>query len=196
MGVTLQEKKKIVFPGEPLAVIEEYRVGQNTHEENGIIKASVFGTPIFNDRHYVVKILPKPKTAPLPQRGDYVLAQVVNTGRQVATIHIYYLNGIETIPPFTGLIHISMVTNGYLETIEQAFKTGDVIRAKVVDTRTIPLHLETLEPDCGVVYGLCSNCGSKLSKRDKSSLQCEMCGNIEPRKVAIDYGTAGKEIKT
>ena len=191
----LQNEPIILFPGDEIGVIEEFQPGNYTFEEDGLVKSAALGIPRFNSRYYRVEILPRPSTAPVPRRGDLAIGQIVHTGSQIATVAIHYINGISVIPTYTAIIHISQVSRGFLSNMDDAYRSGDIIRAKIVSGRTIPVQIETLDSNLGVVYSLCSKCGSPLHKLGRDKLKCSNCERTERRKTAIDYGRAGKDIK-
>ena len=74
----------------------------------------------------------------------------------------------------------------FVKNIEEAIKPSDIIRAKVL-TSASPYQLTLKGPNLGVILAFCSICGSELQKRDEETLICPICGNIEKRKVALNY---------
>jgi exosome complex component CSL4 len=67
-------------------------------------------------------------------------------------------------------------------------KSGDILRAKVVSETNRIYHLSTsVDRNLGVTFAFCSNCGETLQWR-RSRMRCPICGRIENRKVASDYG--------
>jgi exosome complex component CSL4 len=64
---------------------------------------------------------------------------------------------------------------------------GDIIKAVVISEKNQIYHLSTVEKDLGVVYAFCSRCGN-LAESRRNEVHCPKCGNIEKRKVAMDYG--------
>jgi exosome complex component CSL4 len=88
---------------------------------------------------------------------------------------------------FTGILHVSDVSLRYVETMYEACKPGDIIRAKVVSDKNRTFHLSVKEPNLGVIYAFCSRCGNILTFR-RVRMRCLKCGKIEKRKVAQDYG--------
>ena len=191
----IQNEPVLVFPGDRLGVIEEFQPGPYTYEENGEIRSAVLGIPRFSSKNYMIQVLPRPPTAPIPRKGDIVIGQVAHTGSQIATINIFYINGKEVFPTYTAIIHISQVSKGYISNMEDAYKSGDIIRARVVNGKTIPVQIETLESNHGVIFSRCSKCGDVLVKLGKDKLKCNSCQRTEKRKTAVDYGRAGKDIK-
>jgi len=90
---------------------------------------------------------------------------------------------------FTGILHISDASPGYIETMYEVCKPGDLMRAKVVSDLNKAYHLSTEDKNLGVIYAFCSRCGHLLELM-RERMRCSACGNVEKRKVAQDYGEA------
>ncbi|MEM2351319.1 MAG: exosome complex RNA-binding protein Csl4 [Thermoproteota archaeon] len=92
---------------------------------------------------------------------------------------------------FTGIIHVSDVDIKFTKDILDAFKPGDVVRAKVISEINRTFHLSTKGENLGVILALCSKCGEtlRLKSRRGKKLYCETCRNMETRKVASGYGS-------
>ncbi|MDX1814022.1 MAG: RNA-binding protein, partial [Candidatus Bathyarchaeia archaeon] len=71
--------------------------------------------------------------------------------------------------------------------MNEVCKPGDIIRTKVISSKNQISHLSTKDKDLGVVYAFCSRCSSLLEPK-RHHMQCPKCGNIEKRKIALDYG--------
>ena len=67
-------------------------------------------------------------------------------------------------------------------------KLGDVVRAKVSSTLNGMNQLSIEEPHLGVLATLCSVCGTPLTK-DGRAPTCQVCGSVEERKFADDFGS-------
>jgi exosome complex component CSL4 len=178
----------LVVPGQKIGVIEMYVPGLGTYSENGIIYASIIGSIHIDQREKKVSVLSKENKPKLPKIGDIVVGQVSMVRKQMAIADITNIRGFYPTTDFEGMIHISQVSKTYLESLSDAFKIGDLIRAVVIDDQTIPYFLNTADPEFGVILARCSECGTIL-KLVGRRLQCDWCGTIERRKIADDYGT-------
>ncbi len=183
----MEERRKIVTPGEGLCVEEEFLPGSGTYvDEGGVVRAAVIGEPVFDMASRRVNVRPLTRKNLLPKQGDIVVGVVSSVKEDIAIIKVL---GFEIYAPFknplTGLLHISQISESRIENIYDAIKLGDLVRAKVINNY-VPLLLSTKEPKLGVILAYCSKCGSVLIKKD-STLICPKCGNVEPRKVSIDY---------
>ncbi len=178
---------KVVLPGEELCVEEEFMPGSGAYvDENGFVRAAVLGEPIYDMASRRVSVRPLTRRSLLPRQGDIVLGVVSGIKEDVAIVKVL---GFDIHAPFknpiTGLLHISQISESRIESIYDAVRLGDLIKAKVLNNY-IPLLLSTKEPRLGVVLAYCSKCGAVLVK-ESSGLRCPSCGNVEQRKTSIDY---------
>jgi exosome complex component CSL4 len=181
------ELEKDVFPGEKLAVIEEYNDGSGTYQEDGEIRSTEIGNPTLNNerRELVVKKL-TPEIL-VPEKGMEVIAQVGFVARKDARIDIFVLNGVHVFPTYSGVIHISDISRDYIKNIDVAMKNGDIIKGKLVNVVN-RLNQTSLEgTEYGVIYAYCSRCGGLLEQK-QGKLICPDCGRIERRVIANSYG--------
>ncbi|MFC1802659.1 exosome complex RNA-binding protein Csl4 [Thermoproteota archaeon] len=182
-----KELEKDVFPGEKLAVIEEYNDGPGTYREEGEIRSAEMGKTRINSerRELVVK-----KTTPeilVPEKGMDVIANVGSVARRDARIDIFALYGKHIHPTYSGVVHISDISRDYIKNIDMALKNGDIIKGKLVNVVN-RLNQTSLEgSEYGVIYAYCSRCGGLLELK-QGKLICPDCGRVERRKTAKSYG--------
>ena len=184
-----KDSNELVFPGTRLAVTEEFIAGPGTYSTDDYIYSSVAGLVIIDLGKHEITVMPKAKTSPIPKNNAIILGKVVNVSRQVIAVSVFSIENKEIYPAYTMVIHISSVSREYLETIDEAICLGDVIRAKIVDSKTIPLQGSLISSQLGVIQSTCSICGAKLNKIGRNKLKCSSCSNIESRKTAIDFGS-------
>ena len=176
----------LVLPGDWLGVIEEFTPGEGTYEENGIVYSSGIGRVLIDNIEKRVRVIPIEARA-LPKKGDVVLAKVTQINKMLTFVDIARVRGQNIANPFSGVIHISQISTGYVENTSDALKPGDIIRARVVEDRGELIQLTTAEKNLGVIYATCSKCGSELERRG-NFLYCNDCEAKETRKIASDYG--------
>lgn len=184
---TRHKSGQLVVPGDRLGVIEEFTLGSGTYEQNGTIYSSTTGRALMDLLNKQVSVYPKGHVSSVPHVGSTVIGQVSDVQGKQATIRIFQvgdhlLNGF-----FSGLLHISDVSQRYVESMYEVCKAGDIVRARVVSEKNRVLHLTTNDKDLGVVYGFCSRCGHSLAQK-RFIMRCPECGNSERRKTAQDYG--------
>ena len=174
-------------PGEKLGVIEEFVSGPGTFIEEGNIRSRTVGYTIVDTRNKLVSIHPEGNYPVFPRNGSIVFGQVVGTQDKTASVRIINVDNRPVPGHFTGIIHISTVSSSYIRTIREAFRPGDLIKAKVISNKNRTIHLSTLERDLGVIQASCSRCGNELVRRGRI-LICPNCSNREDRKITMDFG--------
>ena len=182
-----KKMEKGTFPGEKLAVIEEYSDGPGTYQKDGDVRSSTIGTTVIDKarRELVVK-----KTTPMivvPHEGMDIIAQVGSVARRDARIDIFVIDGKHIHPTTSGVIHISDLSRDYLKNIDMAVRSGDVVKGKLINTKNRLNQTSLKGSEYGVIYGFCSRCGGLLEKKE-GKLICPNCGRMERRKTANTYG--------
>ncbi len=182
------EKKELVLPADKIAVIEEFFPGDGTYTSNGDIRSAKVGYVIID------KILRKisvthPHGKPfIPKTGMLVLAVVNTVKEDIAFVDVIAdKDGKLFSGKYSGVVHLSQASHTYIKNLEEAFKPGDIIIAKILSHKTPPLQLSTKHPSLGVVAAACSRCGDLLVRKNTSTLVCPRCGNVEKRKLASNY---------
>ncbi|MEM0164261.1 MAG: exosome complex RNA-binding protein Csl4 [Saccharolobus sp.] len=174
---------ELVLPGEEIAVIEEFIASDGTYESNGIIRASVIGKIFYDMLNRKSNVLGIKKVIiQTLKKVKYVIGIVTSVKDDIATVSIISLEEKEISTPISAYIHISQISNKKLNSINEAIKTGDIIKAKLL-SYTFPLSLTVKSKELGVIYAKCSICGGLLIRQDENNLKCEKCGNIEQRKI-------------
>jgi len=192
----IKDTDELVFPGTRLAVTEEFIGGQGTYSESNHIYAAVAGKVNINVEKHEISVMPKVKTAIVPKNGDIVIGGVVNASRQMITVSVNYVNNKEVYPTYTMVIHVSQISREYLDTVDEAVRLTDIVRAKVIDDKTIPLQGSLIGSQLGVILAGCSRCGGKLEKIGRDKLKCSECAYFEKRTTTIDYGSGKLAFKT
>ncbi len=187
--VSKQKSGQLVVPGDKLGVIEEYEPGPGTYvkESTGAIYSLTTGRALMDLLNKRVSVFPGVKTLGVPKVGSIVEGLVMEVQNKQANIRIFQVNDRALNGFFSGLLHISDVSQRYVESMYDVCKPGDIVRAKVISDKNRVFHLSTNERDLGVLQAYCSRCGHVLTLR-KFRLNCEECGNMERRKTAQDYG--------
>jgi len=182
-----KKMEKGTFPGEKLAVIEEYSDGPGTYQKDGDVRSSTIGMTTIDKarRELVIK-----KTTPMivvPDEGMEIIAQVGSVARRDARIDIFVIDGKHIHPTTSGVIHISDLSRDYLKNIDMAVRSGDIVKGKLINTKNRLNQTSLKGSEYGVIYGFCSRCGGLLEKKE-GKLICPDCGRMERRKTANTYG--------
>lgn len=178
---------KYSFPGEIIGVEEEFLPGFGVYvDENGFLRSQLVGRIQYDLVKRNISIKHVRNKPVLPKQGDVVEGTVSSVSDDIVFIDIYGVN--ETyyrVPIFSGIIHVSQASSQYIGSMYDAYRLGEVVKARVLNNSN-PYQLTTKDPNLGVIIAFCSKCGSTLY-RDNERLVCSNCGNIESRKISIQY---------
>ncbi len=184
------------FIGDILAGEEEFLSGPGTHVDNeGNICASVIGEV---NKNITTKEISVKGKLQLGELGDFVIAQVTDVRDKVVMLDISKIESpdgkIKVNNPHAGIILIANISLSFIESIRQAIKMGDVVRAKIVNIEPSTFLLSLKEPNCGVLMGFCSNCRGRLiakepdmRSKDLTKMECLDCKERETRRITKDY---------
>jgi exosome complex component CSL4 len=175
----------VVLPGDFLATPEEFLPGKNAYELDNSIRASIQGHVQKDLAKREVDVKPV-VVAMMPTVGDVVIGRVEAAGTSTAGTRITYLNGVLRPAGFSGTIFMRAERGGR-GMRRTHVKLGDIVRARVGSTLNGMIQLSIDEPHLGVLFSACSNCGTPLL-RGETRAKCEVCGNVEERKFADDFG--------
>jgi len=185
-----QSKRKsgqIVVPGDRLGVIEEFTPGPGTYESEGTIYSATTGRALMDLLNKQVSVFPKALETNVPHVGSVVLGQVSDVQSKQANVRIFQVGDRLLSGFFSGPLHIGDISPRYVESMYEACRAGDIVRARVISEKNRTFHLTTNEKDLGVLYAFCSRCGHSLVQK-RFIMRCPECGNTERRKTAADYG--------
>lgn len=176
-----------VFPGDEVAVEEEYLASDGTFANDGVIYASQIGILELDDDDCVARVV-SPNPPNILKNGDIVYAIVADIRNTMATADVVAKEGTDR-----GLggetyatIHVSKISQGYTDDVSRELRKGDFIRARVTGIKP-SLQLTTKEDHLGVIRSLCGQCKTELVRKGKG-LYCPECERSMPRKLADDYG--------
>jgi len=179
----------LVTPGERLGVIEEFQAGGGTYVEKGVIYSRALGKVIVDLERKRISVQPKTRIPPLLRKGVQILGEVQQVQDKMATIKVLSINGEKLSRPYTAVLHISYAVRGFLRSLYDALRPGDLVKAMVIGDENLPCQLTTIGRRLGVVRAYCTRCGSPLTyNRGRKILECRECGKTERRKVSEDYG--------
>ncbi len=185
----LMSKSNIVLPGDKVSTSEELLPGENTYEEEGIIRSTIYGEYQIDSKHRKANVKPLTSTPVKVQKGDTVLVEVrmVRSNMIIAEV-IHVIGKKRPISGDTnGTIKVSEISKSYVKDPATEFSPGDIVRAKVYQVKP-SIQLTTKGKENGVIKGVCSKCRHPLEKKG-NLLECTNCNNKERRNTAIDYGT-------
>jgi exosome complex component CSL4 len=182
--------KKLIFPSAKIGVEEEFLPSTGTYldKDSHEVRAAVFGEKYIDKKYYRAKVYSIPSGSKVPRRYDTVVGVVVKAGKNVARFDVIFVNGKRVEPAYSAIMHISDASRDYVRSFDSFYGNGDLVRATVIDAKSIPIQLEAKKNDTGVIYSLCEKCGEETTKIKRNSLKCTSCGWKQTRNTAIDYG--------
>ncbi len=178
---------RLVFPGDEVAVEEEYYSSDGTFSENGIVYASQVGVVELDDKECVARVRTRNPPNVL-REGDIVYAVVADIRNTMATADVVAKEGTErSLGCETyATIHVSKISPNYTDDVSKELRKGDYIRARVTGIKP-SLQLTTKEEHLGTIRALCGKCKTELLRRGEK-LYCPECRYESTRKLADDYG--------
>jgi len=183
-----QKSGHLVLPGERLGVIEEFIPDSGTYVKDGVIYSKIVGRALMDLLNKRVSVYPVVNGVMVPKVGTVVTGQVGNAQSDNVLVRIFKVGNKKISGVFTGILHVSDVSDRYINSMNEVCKPGDIVRAKVISEKNKIYHLETRDKNLGALYSFCSRCGNLLELQ-RHEMQCTRCGNIEKRKTTMDYGT-------
>ena len=177
----------LVLPGERLGVIEEFIPDSGTYVKEGIIYSKIIGRSLCDLQTRKVSVYPVINGPVVPKVGTVVIGQVGNAQSDNVLVRIFKIGYKKLTGNFGGILHVSDVSDRYVNMISDVCKPGDILKAKVISEKNQIFHLSTNDKNLGVLHAFCSRDGTLLEQQHYD-LKCPKCGNIERRKIVPDYG--------
>jgi len=189
MSIKPAEQKSgyLVMPGERLGVIEEFIPDSGTFVKEGVIYSKIVGRSLVDLQNRRVSVYPVVEGGVVPKLGSIVLGQIGNAQSDNVLVKIFKVGRKKISGTFGGILHVSDVSDRYIDLISDVCKPGDIVRAKVISEKNQVFHLSTNDKNLGVLHAFCSR-DSTLLEQQRYDLKCPKCGNVERRKIAPDYG--------
>ncbi|HLI46786.1 MAG TPA: exosome complex RNA-binding protein Csl4 [Geobacterales bacterium] len=176
--------KKLYLPGDYVTTIEEFFAGLGLFEENGKIYSCTSGLPKIDLKERRIDIEPVKKPKSFVKKGDIVIAQVKDIGRNVVELTLLY-NETEKVE---ANIAAFMLIKRSKEVALRSIKPTDIVRAYVLDSEG-KIMLSMRGKGFGILYALCPFCMNPLYFNEKEfrTLKCLNCGFKVNTKVSSFY---------
>jgi exosome complex component CSL4 len=175
-------RRRLVVPGEKLAVVEEFTPGPGTIVYNGQVLASAYGIAEYNHEDMTVSINPIKNNVGRPTSNEIVegIVDAIQVGHAIVTIH--KIGDRLSSHRFSALLPLRRGRKGERSI---TIKRGDIVRAKVESTLNATVYLSIDGENLGVIRTTCSNCGGEVIHiPQKNVVECINCGLKEPRSLA------------
>jgi len=175
--------RKLVTPGEPIGLIEEYISDEGTYEDgSGVVRGKYLGFLNIDKlkREATVSKIRKPI---LLEIGDEVIGRIFNVSGVFGYVKIEIKNGEPLDRTFTGVVYPHRI----VKDVSKVYRVGDHIYARVISLKNRTIHLSITGKKYGVIKAFCRKCGATLVKAGREELKCPKCGNKEIRKLSLYY---------
>ncbi|HYY40599.1 MAG TPA: exosome complex RNA-binding protein Csl4 [Nitrososphaera sp.] len=186
----MKEDNKPMLPGEHIASLEEFEGGRNTYlASDGTVRSAAVGTKVYDLKRRIVKI--DQKNSPmLPKVGDIIVGYVDMLFSSMVSVKILYINDKRSDAGFSAIASAKVGGRGDRRGSDRRaiFRTGDIVRGRVVSLLNSTVHLTLAEKEYGVLYTLCFMCGGDTVRTNENTIKCVECGAFEERKLTRDYG--------
>jgi len=189
---------EIVFAGQYLGVVEEYLPDKNsTYIKDGNIYATKSGILSIDKNKREIEIKShQDKDRKVVEVGDIVIGTILFLRQYSVGLDFQAINQkLHFNSSYFGNIHVSQISNKYVEKIADAFQITDIVRAKVLEQEQNEYKLSTSGNNLGVIHADCSICGTPLESIGFNKLRCNRCGNLEFRKLASDYRNVSEKLR-
>lgn len=166
-------------PGNKIATIEEYEMGENVYDDNGIIRSAVVGESNINTQEHSISVN-NPKLLSVPKKDDVVIGIVAIVLSSMIVVSTRYINGK---PTTSHTECICSIRNLRKRVVALA---NDIVRVKIIGENNGAIHASITESGFGVLLTKCRKCGKEvLPFRD--AIKCTECSWIDDRKLAEDF---------
>ena len=183
-------KSELVLPGDFLANEEEFMAGQNAYDNGqGEVFSSSIGVKALDGDKHEAGVNKATREVKILERGCtvYAIVNSVKTNAALVTILSAEKDG-ERRTVHNGMASVAVfnIDTQYIKGIEDTFRAGDILKAKVMDVTPYGVELTTKEPELGVVkaYGIKSR--QPLHLID-GRLRDPVTGDMEARKISTEY---------
>jgi len=184
------KKEEIVYPGSFLAYEEEFIAGKNTFEdEEGKVYADSIGLKNLDSATHEASVDKIARKTDLIDRESIVLAVVFSVKKKAVLINLVSAekNGEQrVIHNRNASLAIFNISDGYVNSAEDMYRVGDIVRARILEVTPYGIELETKAPDLGVIkaYGIKSR---KPLVLIDGKLRDTVTGATEERKISNLY---------
>jgi len=118
--------------------------------------------------------------------GDVVYGKIIAVKEKMIIIALDYAEDNKVLSPAdSGIVFIRNVSRDYVKNIDDFFKKGDVVKAKIIEITPFEYKLTTAEDNLGVIKGHCTQCKQELKNNGTAQIRCFNCGKIQTKKFVI-----------
>lgn len=184
----LKKPGEQVLPGDALAFAEEFLPGSGTFDDGTYLRAARFGKFEVDSKDMRAAVVPATSIPSVVKVGDFIFGKITMLKPSMAGVEVLHVEGDTrgVAGDTNGTLHVSKISNRYVQDVSREYRLGDIIRAGVVETKP-SIQLSTDHERCGAILCLCLRDRFPLKKVGKG-LECPVCLKKDARNTAPDYG--------
>lgn len=172
--------ENITYPGDKIAVIEEYESGKNTFDDGHSVRSTVIGTTEMDKKNRIAQVLGS-KYLVVPKADDIVIGTVVAVMSSMIAVSIDYINNVPTSS------HIECICQTRNIRRKAIALVNDIVALRITSHLNGTYHATINEPELGVIFTKCKKCGGKVIPM-RDAIKCVDCNWIDERKLSKNFG--------
>jgi exosome complex component CSL4 len=188
----MEEKKKLVLPGDFLANGEEFEAGSNTYSENDETHSATYGE--VESKEGTISVQRRGKSVKVPEIGMHLLCLVTRADPNKAKVGCMLESEVdkkERCSEIVGILPVTNISRARVETIRDAVRVGDIIKARIYKMRENgDAEISILGKEFGVLKAYCSKCRKAMDLKGNIFI-CNNCNRRERRKIPGAEGDFG-----
>ena len=170
------------LPGEKIAFLEEYLVGENTFDDGKSIRSTMIGKVEFDKEERIASVKNE-KSNSVPKIGDEIVGIVEAALGSMIAVSMQYINGIKVHTNVECICATRHMRKKNVALVK------DIVKLKIINHINGTIHASMDESSFGVLFTKCRKCfGQVIQTRD--AVKCKDCGWIDDRKLSSDFGKA------
>ncbi|MEM3364031.1 MAG: exosome complex RNA-binding protein Csl4 [Candidatus Micrarchaeia archaeon] len=181
-------------PGKVLGEEIEFAAGDGTYIENELVRASLCGDKLVDEKTRTISIKPSFATAVNVKVGQKIYAIIDSVGETHAmmTLFDYEKDGNDkrvNLANDSAMMRIEGVKSFgvFLKNMSEAVRVGDIVKVEVSKVERGGIDVIMKGKDLGVMKAFCSNCRRPLVLNKDNKLFCSNCNRTETRKISSSY---------
>ncbi|HIH10454.1 MAG TPA: exosome complex RNA-binding protein Csl4 [Candidatus Diapherotrites archaeon] len=181
--------KEVVFPGTVLGIEEEFVAGLHAYESDGKVLSDSVGFKELNAAAHEANVARAARQVKILDRGCTVTGIVTLVKQHAVLVELKSAEKDgerRTVHDRNASLAVFNIASSYVNSTEEMYRIGDIIRARVIDVTPYGVELETKSPELGVIKAFGIRTRKPLHLID-GRLRDPTSGDTEERKISSEY---------
>ena len=177
-------------PGDNVGNSLEYLPVFGIYAKDDDLYSSGIGEVQFDVKEHAAKLNVATRIPKLQSVGIVTYGLVIEVNENSALIDLIPIKSGKfdfAVNGLSAILRVSDVRRGFVKDLKEEFKSGDIVKVKIVNVSKHTVNLTTDRPELGVIKTVCTRCRHDVSIVN-GRLRCTNCGNNEYRKISNEYG--------